>query len=140
KDRLSLRASERTAKALGDFDRHARRNDRKNEARVAHERIVVVDYLKPGIANTRDALPTTSGERRQHPRTGFAQTVAHRGAHLARADDRNRHGVSIAHRSTPCKIVCGISVAVKSRQPIGVKVRVAKKFLAYADSLHEQAD
>src|ERR1019366_10804760 len=33
-----------------------------------------------------------------------------------------------------------VSVAVGPSQPIGVKVRIAEQFLAYADPLHEQAD
>ena len=33
-----------------------------------------------------------------------------------------------------------MSVAVEPSQPIGVKVRIAEQFLAYADPLHEQAD
>jgi hypothetical protein len=95
----------------------------------------------------RGALRPTSDVSTRAP--VFPQPAAHRRAHLACADNGNSQGVLDhnleANRSSDYPLQKRVrdfaaSVAVEAGEPVGVKVRIAKQFLAYANPLHEQAD
>src|SRR5216684_2396983 len=98
-NRLRRDALERSAKTLRDRERHARRHDRQDELRLAHDRIVVVDHFESRLSDPLDALRAPTAQGSDNPRAHLAQPAPDRRAHLTRPDncDGYRLRIRIAH-------------------------------------------
>src|SRR5216683_2522576 len=98
-NQLRRDALERSAKTLRDRERHARGHDRQDELRLAHDRIIVVDYFESRLPDPLDALRAPAAQGSDNPRAHLAQPAPDRRAHLPRPDncDGHRLRIRIAH-------------------------------------------